>query len=234
MASPISLEMRQKIIRRITQVLVTALVQGVILFLAAWDLGWTWGWVFIGIYLGSLVINAVLLFRANPAVIAERADSRGARSWDQLWGGLAFIMIMIGLPVIGGLDYRFGWSAELSLVLHLLGGGLYLLGGVLFGWAMAVNAKFATVVRIGEEGSHPVAMDGPYRIVRHPGYLGAGFQSLGLPLLFGSWWAFLAAGLAVVFLIVRTSLEDATLQEELPGYDQLVRQTRYRLFPWVW
>ena len=43
MSTTISLEMREKIIRRITQVLVTALVQGVILFLASWDLGWTWG-----------------------------------------------------------------------------------------------------------------------------------------------------------------------------------------------
>jgi len=234
MAAPITLDMRQKIIRRITQVLVTALVQGVILFLAAWDLGWTWGWTFIGIYLVSLVINAVVLFRANPAVIAERADSQGAKSWDQLWGGLAFIMIMIGLPVISGLDFRFGWSVELSLALHLLGGGLYLFGGVLFAWAMVANAKFSTVVRIGEDGSHPVAMNGPYRIVRHPGYLGACFQSLGLPLLFGSWWAFIVAGLAIVFLIIRTMLEDNTLQEELPGYHQLVSQTRYRLIPGVW
>lgn len=226
--------MKEKIVKRITQVLVTLLVQGLLLFLAAGTLRWNWGWVYIGIYLVSIMINAIMLFIANPAVIAERADSQGGRSWDQLWGGLAFIMMMIGLPVTGGLDFRFGWSGELGPAMHLLGVGIFLLGGVLFAWAMMVNAKFATVVRIGAEGSHPVAMGGPYRIVRHPGYLGACFQSLGQPLLFGSWWAFIVAALAILFLIVRTALEDKTLQAELPGYDTLVQQTRYRLLPGIW
>lgn len=99
---------------------------------------------------------------------------------------------------------------------------------------MAFNAKFATVVRVGDEGSHPVATDGPYRIVRHPGYLGAVLQSIGTPLILGSWWALIAGGLAIIFLIVRTALEDKTLQEELPGYEKLVAQTKYRLFPGVW
>ncbi len=226
--------MRQKIIQRFVQVLITALIQGLVLFLAAGDLGWTWGWVFIGIYVVSVLINAIMLFRTNPAVIAERADSGGGRGWDKLWGGLAFGLISIGLPAIGGLDVRFGWSGGISLGWHLAGVGLYLLGGVLFAWAMSVNAKFATVVRIGAEGTHPVAMDGPYRMIRHPGYLGACLQALGLPLLFGSWWGFIAAGLAIVFIIIRTALEDAALQAELVGYDALVRQTHYRLMPGIW
>ncbi len=227
-------EMRQKIVKRITQVLVTALVQGIILFLVAGDLRWTWGWVFIGTYLVGLIINALMLSRINPAVIAERADTEGAKGWDMLWGGLAFVMIMLGVPVIGGLDYRLGWSAEYPWTLHLVGAGVYLLGNLFFAWAMAVNAKFATVVRVGDADSHPVAIDGPYRIVRHPGYLGFCFQSLGLPLLFGSWWAFTASFLGVVFVVIRTALEDKTLQAELPGYEKLVQQTRYRLLPGIW
>jgi len=156
------------------------------------------------------------------------------RSWDRLWGGLAFAMISIGLPVVGGLDFHLGWSDTLVLALHLTGGMIFFIGGLLFAWAMAFNAKFATVVRVGEEGTHPVATGGPYRIVRHPGYLGACFQALGLPLLFGSWWAYIVSALAIVFLLVRTALEDRTLQQELPGYDKLVSQTRYRLIPGVW
>ena len=229
-----SSEMKQKIVKRITQVVVTTLIQGGAMFLAAGQLNWTWGWAYIGVYLAGILLNALILFRANPAVIAERADTAGSKGWDLLWGGLAFGMIGLGMPVVGGLDFRLAWSGEISLVLHLIGVALFFLGGVLFAWAMAVNAKFATVVRIGEEGTHPVAMDGPYRIVRHPGYLGACFQSLGLPLLFGSWWAFIAGGLAVLFVVIRTALEDRTLQEELPGYDKLVAQTRYRLIPGVW
>jgi len=97
-----------------------------------------------------------------------------------------------------------------------------------------VNAHFATVVRVGEEGKHQVVMSGPYRIVRHPGYLGAVFQCLGVPLILGSWWAFIPAGVALVALLFRTVLEDRTLQAELAGYDRLVKQTPYRLIPGIW
>jgi|WetSurMetagenome_2_1015567.scaffolds.fasta_scaffold979322_2 hypothetical protein len=45
-----------------------------------------------------------------------------------------------------------------------------------------------------------------------------------------------AAGLigCAVLMIVRTSLEDNTLQAELPGYQDYARHTRYRLLPGEW
>ncbi|MFN2144018.1 MAG: methyltransferase family protein [Anaerolineales bacterium] len=227
-------EMRQKIIKRLKQVVITTLVQAVLVFLSAGSLTWEWGWWFVGTYFLGILINALLLFSVNPAVIAERADSQDMRKWDQIWGSLAFLTLMLVIPILGGLDFRFSWSTGVSRGLHLAGVGLFFIGNLLFAWAMAYNAKFATVVRVGEEGSHPVAMGGPYRIVRHPGYLGACFQGIGLPLLFGSWWAYIAAAVAIFSVIVRTALEDKTLQEELPGYDKLVAQTRYRLIPRLW
>jgi protein-S-isoprenylcysteine O-methyltransferase Ste14 len=138
------------------------------------------------------------------------------------------------LPIFGGLDFRLEWSKDLSLEAHLIGVLLYFLGGLLFAWAMAVNAKFATIVRVGEEGTHPVAMEGPYRIVRHPGYLGFCFQAIGLPLLFGTWWGYILSAVGIIAVVIRTALEDKTLQAELTGYYQLVMQTRFRLFPGIW
>lgn len=227
-------EMREKIIKRLRQVVITTLVQAAIVFLAAGSLAWEWGWWFVGTYFVGILINGALLFAVNPAVIAERSDSEDMRGWDRLWGTLAFLTLMGVIPLVGGLDFRFGWSTGFSYGLHLAGVVLFFVGGLLFAWAMAFNAKFATVVRVGDEDSHPVATGGPYRIVRHPGYLGACFQAVGLPLLFGSWWAFIGAGVSVIAVIIRTALEDSTLQEELPGYEKLVAQTRYRLFPGIW
>ena len=227
-------EMKEKIIRRIRQVLVTLSVQAALLFLAAGTFAWDWGWVYLATYFLGILINTILLFRVNPAVIAERADTEGMRGWDRIWATLAALMVLIGLPVAGALDFRLGWSAEIGLPLRLTGVALFFIGGLLFAWAMAVNAKFATIVRVGEEGTHPVAMDGPYHIVRHPGYLGFCIQAIGLPLLLGSWWGFILTGLGIVFMVIRTALEDRTLQAELTGYDKLVARTRYRLIPGVW
>jgi protein-S-isoprenylcysteine O-methyltransferase Ste14 len=41
----------------------------------------------------------------------------------------------------------------------------------------------------------------------------------GTPLLFGSLWGLIPAGLAACLLVVRTALEDRTLLAELEGYD---------------
>jgi len=35
-------------------------------------------------------------------------------------------------------------------------------------------------------------------------------------------------------LILRTVLEDSTLQEELPGYREYAGKTRFRLIPGLW
>jgi protein-S-isoprenylcysteine O-methyltransferase Ste14 len=99
---------------------------------------------------------------------------------------------------------------------------------------MIANAFFSTAVRIQSERGHTVCRSGPYRFVRHPGYVGFILQSLGTPVLLGSWWALIPGVTAVVFMIIRTSWEDRTLQAELPGYRDFVQEVRYRLVPAIW
>jgi protein-S-isoprenylcysteine O-methyltransferase Ste14 len=108
------------------------------------------------------------------------------------------------------------------------------LGFGLFLWAMASNAYFSEGVRIQEERGHTVATNGPYHYVRHPGYSGAILAQLATPLLLGSIWAVIPSLLSAGFYVIRTYLEDKTLILELPGYSDYVKQTRYRLLPWVW
>ena len=116
-----------------------------------------------------------------------------------------------------------------------LGVALYLFCVFILTWAMSVNTYFEKTVRIQHDRGHRVIDSGPYRIVRHPGYLGTifGFALAG-PLLLGSWWAFVPAVIAVVCLVIRTVLEDRTLQKELDGYDAYTQNVRYRLLPGVW
>ena len=90
-------------------------------------------------------------------------------------------------------------------------------------------------MRIQSDRNHHVIESGPYGIVRHPGYTAT---ILGLvlatPLLLGSWWAFIPAVLSTVCLIIRTALEDRTLQKELSGYEVYTHKVRYRLLPGLW
>ena len=58
------------------------------------------------------------------------------------------------------------------------------------------------------------------------------FLTAGITL--GSWWAYIPAGVTVLGLVVRTSLEDRMLREELEGYEAYAERVPYRLVPHVW
>jgi len=79
-----------------------------------------------------------------------------------------------------------------------------------------------------------VATTGPYRYVRHPGYVGFIVSFFGTALALGSLWAIIPAGLIACLLVARTTLEDRALQDELPGYNDYVQRVRYRLLPGIW
>jgi protein-S-isoprenylcysteine O-methyltransferase Ste14 len=90
------------------------------------------------------------------------------------------------------------------------------------------------MVRIQTERGHQVVSTGPYRWMRHPGYAGALLAYLATPFFLDSQWAILPAIFISIVLVIRTSLEDRTLQEELPGYREYAGRVHYRLLPGVW
>jgi protein-S-isoprenylcysteine O-methyltransferase Ste14 len=52
--------------------------------------------------------------------------------------------------------------------------------------------------------------------------------------MLGSWWALIPGVVCAILMIVRTKLEDRTLQAELPGYAEYAQHVQYRLVPGVW
>ncbi len=205
-----------------------------ILFLSAGRLNWTWAWVYLGIGVLSVSINAPIMLHTSPETVAERGQPQETKDWDKAVSGLYALALYIALPLVAGLDVRFGWSGELNLAWHLAGAAAQAAGLGLTSWAMVANMYFSTAVRIQSERGHTVCRSGPYRFVRHPGYVGFILQSLSLPLLLGSWWSLVPGVIAVLLMSLRTYLEDRTLQAELPGYLDYVKEVRYRLVPGVW
>ena len=153
---------------------------------------------------------------------------------DRFFATAIVVFGTLAVLITAGLDARFGWSAP-------IGSGLWGLALTLaFGsqmfvlWAMATNPFFATTVRIQGERGHHVVSSGPYQLVRHPGYLGSLIYNLAIPLVLGSLWTFLPALLTIALLVLRTRLEDRTLQAELPGYPEYAAIVRHRLIPGLW
>ena len=99
---------------------------------------------------------------------------------------------------------------------------------------MHVNRFFSSVVRIQVDRGQVVINSGPYQFVRHPGYVGGILLYLALPLVLGSLTGLIPAACSIMILVVRTYLEDITLQKELPGYQEYAMTVKYRLLPGVW
>lgn len=99
---------------------------------------------------------------------------------------------------------------------------------------MAVNRYFSKVVRIQHERGYHVVQSSPYRFVRHPGYVGAIIQNLSTAVILGSWWGMIPADVASALMILRTGLEDRTLQNEIEGYEAYSGHIRFRLIPEIW
>jgi protein-S-isoprenylcysteine O-methyltransferase Ste14 len=198
-----------------------------------WD--WWMGWALSGMYIIWSASIAILILPVNPAMLAERAHPhKGTKKWDM---ALLAVMglLMIVEYVTASLDVRLGWSPQLPFTLQIIGLVVAVLGhDFLFVWAMVSNAFFVATVRIQTDRQHTVASNGPYRYVRHPGYLGAMLLHLGTPFMLNSLWAIIPAGLTILVLIVRTIFEDKTLQTELPGYAEYAERVRFRLLPGVW
>jgi protein-S-isoprenylcysteine O-methyltransferase Ste14 len=199
-----------------------------------WD--WVMGWALVGVYAVWVGALAVVLIPRSPELLAERVSRsrKGVKQWDTILLSIVGLVELVKY-VVAALDMRHGWSPPFPPALQLVGLAVAGVGYVVLGvWSMAANAYFSMVVRIQEDRGHAVVTDGPYRFVRHPGYLGSILFALATPLVLGSLWAFVPCGLGAVLFIVRTALEDKTLQKELPGYREYAERVRYRLLPGIW
>jgi protein-S-isoprenylcysteine O-methyltransferase Ste14 len=222
------------ILKRVATYGIIVIVTALLLFGTAGRRDWLWAWVYMGIWFASMAIIGPITIRTTPEAVAERGEFRVKKTWDKVIVAVCLLALFVALPLVAGLDERFGWTGGLALGWHVLGGVLLVAGMALYAWGMLANVYFSMVVRLQEDRGQAVCTTGPYRIVRHPGYVGLIVQALGLPLLLGSWWALLPGLAASLAPIVRTSLEDRMLQAELPGYQDYAQIVRHRLLPGVW
>lgn len=208
------------------------------LFIGAGTLDWLWGWIYsVTTLLGWIGLSLVLV-RENPELLNQRGKRTkqmgvGTKRWDWVILGIYSVLLLL-TPFVAGLDFRYGWSAPVSPLVNVTGIIVLVFSFALLTWAMAVNRFFEGTVRIQQaRGQHPITT-GPYRYVRHPGYVAVILQFIAVPLATGGMTAWIPAVLGILLFVVRTALEDRTLRQELPGYEAFTKQTRYRLLPGVW
>jgi protein-S-isoprenylcysteine O-methyltransferase Ste14 len=210
-------------------------VFGAILFVTAGTLAWPAAWGYLAVITVVLGVYSFVVLPMHPDLAAERNHPPAdAKRWDRPFAVMISIAGPAALVLLSGFDRRFHWSPPVPAWLQVAGLAVGLAGGMMTNYAVAANRFFSGLVRIQRDRGHHVIDTGPYRFVRHPGYTGAIANMIGMAVALGSRPALLTIIAVSLVLVVRTALEDRTLQAELDGYAAYARRVRYRLVPGVW
>jgi protein-S-isoprenylcysteine O-methyltransferase Ste14 len=222
------------VVRFVLGQLVSIAFTGLVIFLSAGRIDWWAAWAVILVWLVWFAAEDFVILRINPGLLQERlAPPKEAKVWDRAI--LSIIRLLeLARYILAGLDQRNGWTVDFPWQAQLVALFFCLACTALFAWAMASNPFFSQVVRLQADRGHSVASGGPYRYVRHPSYVAMILFELALSSLLASWWAIIVGGLCSILFILRTALEDRTLQAELPGYPAYAQRVRYRLVPGIW
>ena len=218
------------------RLLVVYLLIPLTLLICGGDLGWWQAWLYAVLILAAGIGGRMWAEQQHPGLLAERQNIeniQNAKAWDKVLAPLMAVSVGYPMVFVAGLDHRYNWSPEFPLWLIVFGLILISLGYAFATWALAENRFFSSVVRIQTDRGHTVCESGPYRFVRHPGYAGNILALFGIVLALGSVWTLIPAAVASIIAVIRTVLEDRTLQNELPGYRDYALRVRYRLFPWI-
>lgn len=213
-------------------ILVTIFTCG--LFISAGTVRWPTAWLYLGLIVVSQGYAAFYIATQNPDLAEERTELDTKRDIDKVLAGIMALYGPLLICIVSGLDFRFQWTSDLLFEFRLFSFFVAFIGSFLALWAMTSNRYFYSVLRVEPEKGHVVCDRGPYRIVRHPGYLGAILFSVSAPVMLGSGWGLFPAAVTIISVIVRTWLEDRALQNTLEGYKEYSHKMRYRLLPGVW
>ena len=223
-------------VRMVVQTLLSLVVLGAILFLAAGDSRWPQAWIFlVEIGVSSFAVSTWLL-RHDPALLASRLGSplqRDQKQWDRIFMVVLLVAFVAWMALIGLDAHRFRWSA-VPIWGQVLGACLIALCMFLCWQVFRFNTFAAPQVKMQPGRAQVVITEGPYRVVRHPMYAGGSMLFIGAPLLLGSWWGLLAASILIVVISTRIVGEERMLRRELAGYDDYAKEVRYRLVPGLW
>lgn len=220
------------IILAIVRVLFSIGLMFAVLFISAGRWNYWHGWVYFLLHVYVTLFSWLII---PIKLLQERTTlGPGTKEWDYMflavYGILYFIIARIA-AVDGG---RYHWTGDFPLWVNALAFVVIFLGYTLTIFSVWKNLFFSATVRIQKERGHYVIDKGPYAFIRHPGYAGIIISSLSVAFAMNSLPVLIPAGLVVITLVIRTYLEDITLQKELHGYKDYVTRVRYRLVPGIW
>jgi protein-S-isoprenylcysteine O-methyltransferase Ste14 len=210
--------------------LVSLVIGGVVMALAGeWTSLYLWGFT-LGIS-GVFLYATLLVLDDDLARERFRPPSQGADAVALRRIRLSALATLVIAPLDGG---RLHWSAPVPDLLRMIAITVSTGSFFVVVRSMMANRFFSPVIRVQKERGHEVIDQGPYAVVRHPGYFGMVLFAPTTALALGSWWALIPAGIYSSLILRRVFVEDRFLHANLVGYDEYAARVRHRVIPGVW
>ena len=209
------------------------LVMAALIFLPAWTLSYWQAWALLAVFGVSAVAITVYLTTKDPKLLERRvhagptAEKETSQKIIQTITAISFA----GLLVLSAFDHRFAWTPVPPYV-ALAGDALVGFGFLIVFLVYKENTFASATIEVAPE--QKVISTGPYKLVRHPMYMGAFVLLVGIPLSLGSLCGSLAIAAMMPALIWRLLNEERFLVKNLPGYAEYQNKVRHRLVPFIW
>ena len=218
------------LINALTKFICGLILVGLMLFLPAGTFNYPNAWLFIGILFVPMIILGVVLFTKAPELLKKRLDTKEKESTQKGVVAFSALIFLIGF-ILAGLDFRFGLS-KVPLAVVIIASLLFLVSYGLYAEVMRENAYLSRTVKVQE--NQKVIDTGLYGIVRHPMYMATILMFLSIPLVLGSWYAFVVFLFYPVIIAVRIKNEEQVLSKELTGYEEYKQKVKYKIIPFIW
>jgi protein-S-isoprenylcysteine O-methyltransferase Ste14 len=210
--------------------LVSLVIGGMVMALAGeWTSLYLWGFT-LGL---SGVFLYATLFVLDDDLARERfrPPSQGADAVALRQIRLSALVTLVVAPLDSG---RMHWSAPVPDLLRMIAMAVSIGSFFLVVRAMMANRFFSPVIRVQGERGHGVIDQGPYAVVRHPGYFGMVLFAPTTAIALGSWWALIPAVIYTSLILRRVFVEDRFLHANLAGYAEYAGRVRHRVIPGIW
>lgn len=179
-----------------------------------------------------LIIAAASLWLSQPAFSSQ--DTKAHESSDKK--SILVILLASSLSVVFS-EVEWAYTANnqnSSLYFTLIGLAMLITGIGIRVWAIyTLGNNFTATVTLTE--NHQFISSGPYRMVRHPSYLGAFLAIVGCPVfLNGSWSILLAFIFMTIAYVIRITVEEKMLSSHFGiSYERYKKDTKM-FIPFIW
>jgi protein-S-isoprenylcysteine O-methyltransferase Ste14 len=223
-------EMKSLIKKIVMRFSLVPLVLGLLILVPAGTLKFWQVYVYLGILVIPMIFVLFYFIKNDPSFLERRTRAKEKEKAQKIIQ-MVFSLIFLSGFVVPGLDKRFGWS-DIPVNIVLITDIIILSGYLIIFLVFRQNSYASRIVEV--EKNQKVITTGLYSVVRHPMYIGVLIMYVPSPVALGSYWGLIPMAMIPLAIVSRILNEEKVLSENLPGYKEYCKKTRYRLIPYIW